>query len=144
MRIFLDTSALVKLYHQEQDSETIQRHIKEIADSLCISEIALLEFRSEVWKKVRTGEISAEVAASVISLFEKDEAGYQTISVSSSLLRQSSYLIMKYGRKGLRTLDAIQLASAVSLGTFNTLCVSSDKLLKELFVLENLTVEAFP
>ena len=50
-------------------------------------------------------------------------------------------MITKYGEEGLRTLDSIQLAAAVSLKAKVDLNKSSDKLLTKLFEKEGLVVK---
>jgi len=47
---------------------------------------------------------------------------------------------MKYGNKGLRTLDSLQLASALILKNKPCVFFTSDKLLKSLFIEESLNV----
>lgn len=57
MKAFLDTSSLFKLYHREKDSEMIQDYLSRDVEEIFLSDLALLEFRSAVWKKVRKGEL---------------------------------------------------------------------------------------
>jgi PIN domain nuclease of toxin-antitoxin system len=54
MKIFLDTSSLFKLYHQETGTQELEK-IFELAKitHIFLSEITKLEFSSTVWKKVR-------------------------------------------------------------------------------------------
>ncbi len=61
MKIFLDTSSLFKLYHQEIGTEELEAlfRTKNITD-IFLSEISKIEITSTVWKKVRTKEISVE------------------------------------------------------------------------------------
>jgi predicted nucleic acid-binding protein len=73
MKAFLDTSSLLKLYHQESDTETLSNALAEM-EIIYLSELAQLEFCSAIWKKVRTQEIDSEIAKAVISCFEEDAA----------------------------------------------------------------------
>jgi len=52
MKVFVDTSSLLKFYHQENDSDTIQAVLSDGVTEIVLSEIAILEFRSAIWKKV--------------------------------------------------------------------------------------------
>jgi predicted nucleic acid-binding protein len=116
MKIFLDTSSLFKLYHREEGtSELEQVFSKAKVTTVFLSEISKIEFSSTIWKKVRTKEIAELDAQKTLSLFESDFGKYAFITIDSLLIEQANILISKYGKKGLRTLDSIQLSTAVSL-----------------------------
>lgn len=57
-----------------------------------------------------------------------------------NIIEAASNLLMKYGDKGLRTLDSLQLASALTLKDEDCIFLTSDNLLKSLFEEENLNV----
>ncbi len=57
MNAFLDTSSLLKLYHNEPGTDTLIATLSQGVENLYLSELAILEFRSAIWKKTRTGEI---------------------------------------------------------------------------------------
>ncbi len=52
MKAFLDTSSLLKLYHNEIDSDIVRNSLSRGVDEIFLSDNAILEFRSAVWKKV--------------------------------------------------------------------------------------------
>jgi predicted nucleic acid-binding protein len=114
MKAFLDTSSLLKLYHQESDTETLSNALAEV-EVIYLSELAQLEFCSAIWKKVRTQEIDSETAKVVISCFEEDYAKFSWIKLNTARINHATLLLNYYGTLGLRTLDAIQLSSALSL-----------------------------
>ena len=59
MNIFLDTSSLFKLYHQEAGTEDLEDvFLKFKITRIYLSEISKVEFCSTVWKKVRLKEIN--------------------------------------------------------------------------------------
>jgi len=139
MTIFLDTSSLFKLYHNEPGTEETEQIFSEnTVRAVFISSISKVEFSSAVWKKVRTGDINKEQAKLLITAFETDADKYTCIEVTDSILENASKLIAKYGKKGLRTLDGIQLATAVFIKNKCDLHISSDDLLKALFKTEGL------
>lgn len=139
MKIFLDTSSLFKLYHQEQGSESIEQIFTEHEVRVVfLSEITILEFSSAVWKKVRVKEINATQAQQLIEAFESDFPNYVFVQIDRSLVEGAQILLQKYGNAGLRTLDSIQLATAQLLKGQIGLASSSDKLLLELFKNEGL------
>jgi len=100
-----------------------------------------VEFTSSVWKKVRTKEITESEAIKTLQLFERDSAKYTFIATDSLIIEQAKGLTTKYGLKGLRTLDSIQLSRAISLRAEAGLFVTSDNLLKSLLSEEGLQTD---
>jgi predicted nucleic acid-binding protein len=142
MKIFLDTSSLFKLYHQEAGTDELENVFsKVIITHIYLSEIAKVEFTSTIWKKVRTKEITLEQAKTTLELFESDFEKYNFVATDSLILEQARNLITKYGIEGLRTLDGIQLSTCVSLTNQVGLFFTADKLLKELIEMEGLITE---
>jgi predicted nucleic acid-binding protein len=142
MKIFLDTSSLFKLYHREADTATVEQIFSKIKiTAVYLSEITKVEFASSIWKKVRTKEITESEAKTTLLLFENDSDKYTFIATDSIIIEQAKNLIVKYGLKGLRTLDSIQLSTAIILAKEVGLFVTSDNLLKSLFTEEQLSTE---
>jgi len=52
---YLDTSALVKLYHQEVGTERMEDLFRQEENVLVISELAIIEFYATLARKVRIG-----------------------------------------------------------------------------------------
>jgi len=139
MKIFLDTSSLFKLYHREADTAVIEKLFTESKiTNVYLSEITKVEFTSTIWKKVRTKEISELEAKTTIGLFETDIRKYTFIATNSLIIEQANILTSKYGLQGLRTLDSIQLSSAIASKFEVDLFITSDKLLKSLLETEGL------
>ena len=141
MIAFLDTSALIKLYHEEEHTSDLLSIISNNIDDIYISDIAVIEFRSAIWKKVREKEISAEIAKKLINLFLDNQSLFNKINLNEELISKASDLIMKYGEEGLRTLDSIQLASSIILEGKNNISITYDKLLRSFMVKEGLNIE---
>jgi predicted nucleic acid-binding protein len=55
---FLDSSALIKLYHEEPGTERVEEIFATSETSLVVSELAAVELQSALARKVRTGEIT--------------------------------------------------------------------------------------
>lgn len=73
MIVFLDTSSLFKLYHEESGSEGLLNFLSERKVRIIyLAEIAKSEFTSAIWKKVRTKVISEKQAEVTLSLFKND------------------------------------------------------------------------
>lgn len=142
MKIFLDTSSLFKLYHQETGTDELENIFEQIViTDIFLSEIAKIEFSSTVWKKVRTKQITEMQALETIKLFEADFAKFTFVSTDTLILEQARNLIAKYGAQGLRTLDSIQLSSCVALMKHVNLFFTEDKLLKNFLEMEGLQTQ---
>lgn len=141
MKIYLDTSSLFKLYQKEPDSVVVEDAFKNLKiTEVFISEITKVEFVSALFKKVRMKETKLTDAEKAISLFDKDLKKYKIIPVENVLLKKAKDLIVTYGIAGLRTLDSIQLVSAIEVKDQIDKYFTSDKLLSFLFQKENLPI----
>lgn len=70
--------------------------------------------------------------------FENDFNKFSFISIDNKILEKAKLLFSIYGQSGLRTLDAIQLSTAVSLKKHSELFITSDILLNSFFEKEGL------
>ncbi|MDP2935439.1 MAG: type II toxin-antitoxin system VapC family toxin [Dehalococcoidia bacterium] len=111
MILYLDTSSLVKLYLREEGSEVVRR-LRDQAETLTTSWLAYTEARSVFARKHREGNLTRNELRQLVHELEGDWAGYLALDVSSKLLLDAGNLTEKHV---LRALDAIHLASALSL-----------------------------
>jgi predicted nucleic acid-binding protein len=112
VNIFLDTSALIKLYYKEAGSARLDNiFYQHPIQQILLSEITQTEFYSAIYKKVRINNISLQNAIDILTSFDADHKKYTFLSVDNKIIDTSPQLIQQYGLKGLRTLDAIQFAS---------------------------------
>jgi predicted nucleic acid-binding protein len=117
MNLFTDTSALVKLYHEEPGTENLSEFIHAHADDLVItiSDLTEIEFHSAFLKRVRTNEIERSSARSIFRCFEADKNMFNIIETDNIIKEFSIRLLdLVGGEKSLRTLDAIQLSAAIA------------------------------
>lgn len=139
MKIFLDTSSLIKLYHTEKGTAELDKLLDEnLIQEIYLSEISKIEFNSAIWKKVRTKDLTPDVAIVIIDSFQSDYTNYSFIPTNNHLLTIARDLVTKYGLAGLRTLDSIQLASIVSIKAELSLAVTADDLLRSLIEKEGM------
>ena len=139
MKIFLDTSSLIKLYHTEKGTAELDKLLDEnLIQEIYLSEISKIEFNSAIWKKVRTKDLTPEVAVDIIDSFQSDYANYSFIPTNNHLLTLARDLVAKYGLAGLRTLDSVQLASIISVRDELDMAVTSDDLLRTLIIKEGI------
>ena len=130
MKLFLDTSSLFKLYHQEVDSDSIESVFSDYkVTDIFLSELSKIQFASTVWKKVRKQDITELQAKAITEAFEEDFSKYIFVQMDTTIIELAKSLITKYGKQGLRALDSIQLATAILLRIEVDLFKSSDKLL---------------
>jgi predicted nucleic acid-binding protein len=111
---FFDTSALVKLYHEEAGTEELTALIERENPLIAVSDIAAVEMVSAFAKKVRTAEIDIPAFEEAIAAFQSDLSQFHVITVESTIMARASDLLKTAGLKNaLKTLDSLQLASAL-------------------------------
>jgi uncharacterized protein len=141
MNIFLDTSSLFKLYHYETGSDDIEKIFRDnTIEHIFLSELSKIEFNSAIFKKVRKNEIDASIGYSIIKLFETDYGKYNFIEIKSDIIILSTTMIKKYGTLGLRSLDSIQLSSALYCKESVDIFITHDELLMKFFNSEELPI----
>ncbi len=112
MILYLDTSALVKIYVQEVGSLDVRRQSVE-AEAIATSRIAYAEARAALARKHREHGLSRKDYRSVIEDLDQDWENYFIVDVSDSVVRFAGILAEKHALRGA---DAIHLASSVTLG----------------------------
>ncbi len=138
-RIYLDTSSLVKAYHKEPDSDKIIKTLPQY-QAVFLSELTKIEFISAFWKKVRYEKTKEAEAKEAIRLFENDYPKFNWVIIDREIIRSAKELLTQYREMGLRTLDSIQLACAVSLKDETVQFLTSDKILQKIMEMEGLSV----
>ena len=112
MILYLDTSALVKIYVQETRSADVRENAKQ-AEGLATSRIAYAEARAAFARKRREQGLSRADYRSVVDDLDQDWNDYFIVDVSEGLVRAAGILAENHALRGA---DAIHLASAVTLG----------------------------
>lgn len=111
MVIYLDTSSLVKLYVEEEDSSRVVdlvRSSKVIATSL----IAYAEARSAFARRFRENAFTPQQYKRLVSFFNEDWDKYLIVKLTKELVWLAGDLAEK---RKLRGFDAIHLSSALTL-----------------------------
>lgn len=67
MRYFLDSNALVKLFHPEQGAASVTSIFADVGNRVYVSRLALIELTSAAAIKVRTGAMTPAEAAEFLS-----------------------------------------------------------------------------
>ena len=115
--VYLDASALAKLYVQEPESDTLEQALIGRRD-VVVSELAITEVMSALARRVRLRDLSSRDAGRVHRHILADLTGgeFQRIDLSPDLHRAAERLLLQVGATApLRASDALHLALASSI-----------------------------
>jgi predicted nucleic acid-binding protein len=149
--LFFDTSALIKRYLHEKGSTRVRRLLQTRSAVFYQTFLTPLEMTSAFYRQHRDGRISIEALSLLLKSYAVHSRGeYLLVPHSESLTEMAVALL---SRHPLRTLDAIQLASALKVrnalppGAPSFVFVSTDDRLVTIARQEHLEVdnpESFP
>lgn len=111
MRLYLDTSALVKLYVDEEGSPLVRSAVDQ-AGLIATSAIAYVEARAAFVRRRHEGGLSGRDYRRVIRDFDADWTRYLVVEITELLIREAARLVEAHR---LRAYDAVHLASAVAI-----------------------------
>ncbi len=131
--IYLDTSALLKLYIQEEHSDEVSVLV-DIAEGAGTSLLTYTEMAAAMARAVRMRLIADETARSAWDKFRSDWPEFTRLRLSASLTERAAMLAWDFGLRGY---DAMHLAAALTwqealeepvvLATFDRLLWSAGK-----------------
>ena len=126
---FLDTSALAKLYHQEQGSEMVEGWAADHTIRLWLSDLASIELHSVFVRKVREGELVEATLQIALECFQEDlHSRFHIVRLTEDIIERAVALLLEHGkRRPLRTLDALQIASAQAVESNGLTFVTADR-----------------
>jgi predicted nucleic acid-binding protein len=107
--LYLDTSALVKLYFEEIGSAEVRKRVGSAA-FVATSRVAYVETLSGLARKTREGTVSSTDRSRALKVFHQDWKQFFVVEVSDPVCRRAGELVNAHP---LRSLDAIHLASAL-------------------------------
>lgn len=112
MILYLDTSALVKLYAEEPGREDVENTVRE-SRVVAVSEIGYVEARSALARKEREGSFSKDKHDETVAQLQRDyREVYLSRPVTGDLIARAGELTRKHA---LRAYDATHLATALIL-----------------------------
>jgi predicted nucleic acid-binding protein len=114
--MYVDTSVLVKLFIREEDSDKCEAAVGR--STLVSSYLLRCEFRSAILRHVARGTVTESQKEEVWQKFESNVADKSIVLVPLDDLvvkEATTILDMTYPQVHLRTLDALHLATFVSL-----------------------------
>ena len=112
MNFFLDTSALVKLFHNEPGTDVVTQIIEHPTTEIWLSDLARLEFTSALYRRFRNKELDEIRLHTSFINFEKQFNDFRLEPLNRLVIDEARLLLKKYGKvHGLRTLDALHLGT---------------------------------
>lgn len=130
MNVFFDTSALVKFFNVEQGTEHVTELILNRRNRIFISELARLEIYSALYRKFRNHQIDNVQLNEAISGFNDQLVQFNLESMNQLILDEAGVMLQNFGKNyGLRTLDAIHLATFSLIAEKSWVFVCSDDIL---------------
>lgn len=109
MIVYLDTSALLKIYVQEEHRDIVAAALHG-ATSLALSVVAYPEARSAFARKLREGSLTQRSHAHLVAALDRDWSRYNRVQVTSNIALRAGHLAEDLGLRGF---DAIHVASAL-------------------------------
>jgi len=111
MIVYLDTSSLVKLYVEEDESSKVDVLVKS-SKVTATSLVAYAEARAAFARRFRDKAFTSDEYNRMKAFFNEDWNRYLILSVSQDIIRLAGDLAEKHALRGF---DAIHLASALNL-----------------------------
>jgi uncharacterized protein len=121
---FFDTSAAAKHYRVEVGTAKVDAFLAEAGARHFLSDLGVVEMHSVLARLVRTGQITAADFHLARGRFLADIAVrlWQVVPITTADFHKAQQLLVKHAlARSLRTLDAIQLAAALSLNALGAL-----------------------
>ena len=111
MILFLDSSAIVKLYADEEGSAIVRAGVQRAAQVVC-HVIAYVEIRAALARKHRLGDIDEKALAVLKREFGRDWPRFERVAVTEALVHRAAELAETHAMTGF---DSVHLAAAEML-----------------------------
>ncbi|MGH8261682.1 MAG: type II toxin-antitoxin system VapC family toxin [Steroidobacteraceae bacterium] len=122
VRIYVDSSALAKLYVPEAESDAVDDLLRRARD-LVISDLAVTEVLSAVARRYREKALGLEqvnqIRAAVLA--DAGSGSFDCLGLSPAIHRRAEQLLLTVGAVALRTLDGLHIALALSCAATHVL-----------------------
>lgn len=123
MIAYLDSSALLKLYLDDEAEAEGLRDVVDVLASLATSRLAYVEVRAGLAAARRAGRMSAASHDVAVEDFDRAWPEYDVIEIDGTLGSRAGDVAERYG---LQAGDAIHLASALEIRDEETVVVAWD------------------
>lgn len=109
MILYMDTSALMKVYIEEDGSEVARRLVT--GADLAMSRVGYAEARAGLARALRAGRLDERSFPTVLRSFEERWTLVSVVEITESLVREAGDLAQEHALRGF---DAIHLASGLT------------------------------
>ena len=110
--VYLDTSALLKLYIEEDGADRVTHIVEDAEDSqVVILDLTKIETRSAIRRRERGGDIAGPDAERILRQIEDDTSALFLVQPSTSAVLEEAARLIDW--HPLRTYDALQLAGCL-------------------------------
>ena len=123
---YIDASALGKLLLRDEGGSELAREVIGAMDVSFTSRIALPETRAALAAARRAGRLTSRDHSTAVRDLDRAIASFRIIELHPALARAAGDVAERFA---LRALDAVHLASALALGTRETIVVTWDRAL---------------
>lgn len=111
MILYLDTSALVKLYVEEDGGDTVRSYVRQV-QAVATAKIAFVEACSAFSRAKREEMLSGPSYHHLMDRLHYDWKRYMIVEISDELIKTAGEMVEEFSLRGF---DAIHLASAIFL-----------------------------
>jgi predicted nucleic acid-binding protein len=108
VNLYCDTSALVKVFVAEENSDSMQKLYSEV-EQIWVSQLTWVEMQSAFARRLRSGESSAEVIQKATQEIQFEWASFKVLMPIPVVTQYAGILCHTFQ---LRAYDAVQLATA--------------------------------
>lgn len=120
MKVYLDSSAIVKLYAPEAETAAVAEYVRSLKEALPFSHLHAIEVKNALRLKVFRKESPARPVSQAIRLIEKDVSARVLERPEldwPEVFRKADELSKRFSsRWGSRSLDLLHVASCVLIG----------------------------
>jgi len=109
--LYLDTSSLVKLYVEEEESLKIETLVRS-SEATATSIVSYAESRAAFARRFREKSFTTEEHDRIKAFFDKDWRNYFVLNLTQEMVKLAGNLAEKHALRGF---DSIHLASALIL-----------------------------
>ena len=107
---YFDTSALVRRYLKERGSQQVGALLRR--REVLSSAITPVEVFSALSRRKRSGELSEEDVAALLSRIQSDRLRWELVEIGEAVLRRAEEIVQ--GTVPVRALDAVHIASLMA------------------------------
>ncbi len=110
MVVYLDTSALLKLYVEEEGRELVRGAVRS-AEVAATSTVTYAEARAGLARRAREGDFTDEEHGRAVKRLDEEWRGYDRLAVSNLIAYRAGELAERHALRGY---DAVHLAEVRS------------------------------